>query len=117
MIIKKYFSLKYDTLYYPFKQNGSEDATRTVNKFHNFGGEKRIDIGGGSVGKDAFNQTTYGLYCKARGLVGFDTNDLTDSSITGKNLQATIRLYNLAGIPTGHVPSRLSIDVYPITAS
>jgi len=116
MLVKKYFNLKYNTIYYPFKQSGAEDTTRTVKKQHNFGGEKRIDIGGGRTGDDPFVQTMYGLYCKARGLVGFDTNDFTDSSITGKNLQATIRMYNLTPMPTTYTIPSMTIEVYPLTA-
>jgi len=113
MIIKKYFSIKYNTLYFPFKADGSEDTTRIVTKLQNYGGEKRIDVGGGVVEDD---QLTYGLYCMARGLVGFDTNDL-DSSIAGKSITAYIRLYNLTPLPTTYTPSSLTIEVYPITAS
>jgi hypothetical protein len=116
MIVKKYFSLKYNTIYCPFKQDGTEDATRTINKQMNFGGEKRIDIGGGRTGDDPFVQTTYGLYCKARGLIGFDTNDFTDSSITGKNLQANVRLYHMTPAPTTYTIPSLTVELYPLTA-
>jgi hypothetical protein len=113
MIIKKYFNLKYNTIYFPFKQSGDEDVTRTFNKSHNFGGEKRVDVGGGYVQDE---QLKYGLYCKARSLVGFDTNDI-DTSITAKNMVAYIRLYNLAQLPTTYTPSTLTIEVYPLTAN
>jgi len=113
MIIKKYFSLKYNTIYFPFKANGSEDVTRTFNKSHNFGGEKRVDVGGGCVQDE---QLKYGLYCKARGLIGFDTNDI-NTSISAKNMTAYIRLYNLAQLPTAYTPSTLTIEVYPLTSN
>ena len=116
MIIKKYFNLKYNTIYCPFNQDGTINDNVTINRYQNYGGEKRIDIGGGYVGDNIDDQSTYGIYCKARGLVGFDTNDL-DASITGMNQSSYIRLYNLAFLPTNYTPSPINLEIYPLTAS
>jgi len=115
MILKQYLNLKYNTIYLPFNQDGTENESVIVNKLQNYGGEKRVDIGGGYVGDDLSDQATYGIYCKARGLFGFDTNDI-DASITGLNQSSYLRLYNLGFVPTTYTPTSLSIEIFPITA-
>lgn len=113
---KKYLNVKYNTLYFPYNENLDESTSQTNSSSGNYGGNKRFEIGGGKTTTDNMAiQGQYGLYCKARGLVGFDTNDFDSSLSADESFVATIKLYHLPSI--NYVPSTMTIEFYPITAS
>lgn len=116
MIQKKYLNLDYTTIYYPFKEDGTSSPDQSISSSYNFGGNKKIEVGGGKTTlEDTAVQGFYGPYCIARGLLGFDTDDWDSSLSSQSSLQATLRLYHLPS--TNWVPSTLTIEVYPLTAS
>jgi len=76
MIQKKYLNLDYTTIYYPFKKDGTVSLDQSMSSSYNFGGNKKIEVGGGKTTlEDTEVQGFYGPYCIARGLLGFDTDD------------------------------------------
>jgi len=76
MIQKKYLNLDYTTIYYPFKKDGTASPDQSMSSSYNFGGNKKIEVGGGKTTlEDTEVQGFYGPYCIARGLLGFDTDD------------------------------------------
>lgn len=116
-LLKQYLNLKYNTIYFPFNQNGSESSTQSISSNHNFGGNKKIEIGGGKTSEEDYVvMGYYGNYCIARGLLGFDTINWDHSISSYQNtLTANLRLYHNPS--TNYVPSSLTIEIYPITAS
>jgi len=113
-INKIYLNQKYNTILYPFSENGNYNSTFGIKKNNNFGNEKNVIIGGGKVESDDINDTLYfGQFCKSRALLGFDTNDL-DKSISAHSPISVLRLYHLHNW-TQYIPSTMELEILPLT--
>jgi hypothetical protein len=113
-INKIYLNQKYNTIYYPFSDDGNYSNNFTIKKYNNFGNEKRVSIGGGKVESTDFADTLYyGQYCKARAILGFDTSTL-DKSISANSPVSMLRLYNLYKW-TEYTPASITIEILPLT--
>jgi len=115
-ISKQYLNIKYNTIYFPFNEDLTESTSQTISSSGNYGGNKRIEIGGGKTTEEnSAIQAQFGLYCKSRGLIGFDTNNFDSSLSSDSSFSAILRLYHLPS--TNYVPSTITVELYPITAS
>jgi hypothetical protein len=113
-INKIYLNQKYNTIFYPYSDTGDYSNTFSLKKYNNFGNEKCVAVGGGIVATDDIAQTLYyGQYCKARSILGFDTDTL-DKSLSAQSPVSMLRLYHLNKW-TEYTPASIKVEVLPLT--